>query len=187
MGRFMPRTTTGLPSDVPATASADPVPESTRRAVAAALQAHYATVQYHFVQFLAEHLTDCRKSLGGDFDDMMLLAVLGQRFLQARQQRETGVAGAEERIWMSALRISDVTGIPRESARRKLNRLVERGWVTHDPAQGWRLAGSFELSAARADLGDLDKRGLDRLGKLMAALLPLLPERNSPPKDDTAP
>ncbi|MCX7286515.1 MAG: hypothetical protein NTW20_02860 [Rhodobacterales bacterium] len=144
--------------------------------MSAALEANYPTVQYHYVQFLAEHLTDCRKTLGGDFDDLMMLAVLGQRFLQARRDRDAGDSRSEERIWMSALRLSDVTGVPRESVRRKLKRLAERGWVMQDPANGWRLAGSFELANARIDLGDLDRRGLNRLGKLMAALLPLLSE-----------
>jgi hypothetical protein len=154
-----------------------------RSSVYAALEANYPTVQYHYVQFLAEHLTDCRKTLGGDFDDLMMLAVLGQRFLQARRDRDAGDAGAGERIWMSALRLSDVTGIPRESVRRKLARLAARGWVTHHAAKGWRLAGTFEVATARIDLGDLDRRGLERLGKLMAALLPLLSEGQTVPAE----
>lgn len=173
----MPRTAGGRPIDQPVSGTA---PESTRSAVSAALEAHYPEVQYHYVQFLAEHLTDCRKTLGGDFDDLMMLAVLGQRFLQARQDRDAGDARAHERIWMSALRLSDVTGVPRESVRRKLKRLAERGWATHDPAQGWGLAGSFDMATARIDLGDLDRRGLERLGKLITAILPLLPDREAP-------
>ena len=176
-GRFMPRTAGGRPTDDPSSGTA---PEPTRSAVSAALKANYPTVQYHYVQFLAEHLTDCRKTLGGDFDDLMMLAVLGQRFLQARRDREAGDAGAQERIWMSALRLSDVTGVPRESVRRKLKRLAERGWVTHDSAKGWGLAGTFDVTPARVDLGDLDRRGLERLGKLMTALLPLLADREAP-------
>ena len=161
-------------------------PTTTRSAVSAALEANYPTVQYHYVQFLAEHLTDCRKTLGGDFDDLMMLAVLGQRFLQARRDRDEGDAGAAERIWMSALRLSDVTGIPRESVRRKLARLAARGWVIQDPARGWALAGSFEMAAARVDLADLDRRGLERLGKLVAALLPLLSDPQPPASEGSA-
>lgn len=179
----MPRTAAGQPSDDPSGEGAGAASESTRSTVSAALLANYPTVQYHYVQFLAEHLTDCRKTLGGDFDDLMVLAVLGQRFLQARQDRDAGDAGAADRIWMSALRLSDVTGVPRESVRRKLNRLAARGWVTHDPARGWGLAGSFDRAAARVDLGDLDQRGLERLGKLVAALLPLLADLQSAPPD----
>jgi hypothetical protein len=172
----MRRMAAGRPTDV---SDAGVAPETSRRAVAAAFEANYPTVQYHYVQFLAEHLTDCRKTLGGDFDDLMMLAVLGQRFIQARRDRDAGDAEAAERIWMSALRISDVTGVPRESVRRKLNRLAARGWVSHDPARGWRLAGSFDNATARIDLGDLDRRGLERLGKLVAALLPLLSDGQS--------
>jgi hypothetical protein len=36
------------------------------------------------------------------------------------------------------------------------------------------------MATARIDLGDLDRRGLERLGKLVAALLPLLPDREAP-------
>jgi DNA-binding transcriptional ArsR family regulator len=167
----MPRMAAGRPTDTPSSGGA---PASARTAVFATLLEHYPTVQYHYVQFLADHLTDCRKTLGGDFDDLMLLAVLGQRFLQARQDSEAGDSSAAERVWMSALRIADVTGVPRESVRRKLKRLAERGWVTQDKERGWAMAGSFEVTQARIDLADLDRRGLERLGKLIAALMPLL-------------
>jgi hypothetical protein len=147
--------------------------------VTTAFLENYPEVQYHYVQFLAEHLTDCRKTLGGDFDDLMLLAVLGQRFLQARREYHAGDVGAEARIWMSALRISDVTDIPRESVRRKLARLAARGWITRDPAHGWSIAGTFEESRAKVDLGDLDRRGIERLARLVTSLLPLLPDASA--------
>lgn len=175
----MPRTAAGRPIDGETAAgnAVQAAPAIPRSAVSAAFQANYPTVQYHYVQFLAEHLTDCRKVMGGDFDDLMILAVLGQRFLQARKDHDEGDTEAVGRIWMSALRLSDVTGIPRESVRRKLGRLVSKGWVMQDRARGWSVAGSFNQSPqARIDLMDLDRRGLERLGKLMTALLPLVSE-----------
>lgn len=134
-------------------------------------------VQYHFVEFLAEHLTDCRKSLGGDLDDLMVLAMLGQRDAKSRQDGDARQAGATEHL--SALRISDATGIPRESVRRKLNRLAARGWVAHDPERGWVLVGSVNEPTAKIDLADFDRRGIERLGKLITALLPLVAEQQS--------
>jgi hypothetical protein len=167
----------GRPNDASGSGTA---PASARNSVATALEENYPTVQYHFVQFLADHLTDCRKTLGGDFDDLMMLAVLGQRFLNARRDHEAGDTAAAERIWMSALRISDVTGVPRESVRRKLVRLAERGWVTQNPSQGWALAGWFDQTPpAKVDLSDLDRRSIDRLGKLISALLPFIPGREA--------
>jgi hypothetical protein len=172
----MPRTAAGRPTDTAAGRASGQSGESSRSTLTTAFLKNYPEVQYHYVQFLAEHLTDCRKTLGGDFDDLMLLAVLGQRFLQARREYHAGDPGAEARIWMSALRISDVTGVPRESVRRKLARLAKRGWITHDPAQGWSIAGTFEMATAKLDLGDLDRRGIERLARLMTSLLFLLPD-----------
>ena len=91
--------------------------------------------------------------------------------------------------WPAAIRrllsewLSDVTGVPRESVRRKLKRLAERGWVTQDPTRGWSLAGSLEVATARIDLGDLDRRGLERLGMLMTALMPILSENMPGPRE----
>lgn len=170
----MPQTAAGRPTDTPPGTAPGQSGELTRSTVTAAFLENYPEVQYHYVQFLAEHLTDCRKTLGGDFDDLMLLAVLGQRFLQARRDYHAGDAGAEARVWMSALRISDVTDVPRESVRRKLARLSARGWVTQDPACGWRISGTFEKATAKLALGDLDQRGIERLARLVTSLLPLL-------------
>lgn len=183
----MPPTADGRPTSQQGDTANEPVAATGKDggvgSVKAALVANYATVQYHYVQFLAEHLTDCRKTLGGDFDDLMMLAVLGQRFIEARLAHDAGEAGAEARVWMSALRLSDVTGVPRESVRRKLFRLEARGWVTHDPAAGWRLAGSFDQAQARIDLGELDIRGLDRLARMIGGILPFLTGGQTVPGD----
>lgn len=179
----MPPTGDGPPTD-------DLPPDESRgksAQVLRAFQSNYSQVQYHYVQFLADHLTDCRKTLGGDFDDLMMMAVLGQRFLGARQAIAAGETGAEDRIWMSALRLSDVTGVPRESVRRKLIRLQARGWVTQNPVKGWCLAGSMDRAAARDDLDPLDARGLERLARLVAALLPLAASRAPGGPDDDGP
>jgi hypothetical protein len=141
-----------------------------------ALMENYAAIQYHYVQFLAEHLTDCRKALGGDFDNLMVLAVLGQRFLGAYQDLAPGDVPDDALVWMSALRIADVTGIPRESVRRKLGQLQARGWVENNRSRGWRLAGGRNSTRARMDLTQLDERGIDRLARMIAAIQPFLPD-----------
>ena len=173
----MPRMAAGPPIEASAGGTA---PETTRSAVTAALGANCATAPYHCVQVLAGHLTDCRKTLGGGFVDLMMLAVPGRHLLQGRQKREACDTGATERIWIPALRLPDVTGVPRESVRRKLKQLADRGRVTQGPARGWGLAGSFGMVPVRIGPGDFGRRGLQRLGKLMTALLPLLPNREAP-------
>lgn len=156
------------------TSGSSPAGETRRDAIGAALLANYPTVQYHLVQFLAEHLTDCRKSIGGDLDEIMILAVLGQRYLDAQRDQPHGDAAAGDRVWMSATRLADVTGVARESVRRKLGRLETRRWVTRNEEGGWSLAVTGEGAQAKADLSDLDRRGIDRLGRLLAALLPVV-------------
>jgi hypothetical protein len=175
----MPPTEDGRPTDADALnydgEKRSQKPNATA-AIKAALLANYADVQYHYVQFLAEHLTDCRKSLGGDFDNLMIVAVLGQRFLGAYHELAPGEISDDALVWMSALRIADVTGIPRESVRRKLGHLHARGWVEHNRNRGWRLAGGRNSTKARLDLTQLDQRSIDRLARMIAAILPLLSE-----------
>jgi hypothetical protein len=145
---------------------------------------NYLRVQYAFVQFLSEHLVDCRKSIGGDLDDIMLLAVLGQRMMASRLDEDRGKADSRDRKWMSALRIAEVTGIPRESVRRKLVGLAEKGWVANSPDQGWSLATTEGVAKVRDDLAGLDNRGLDRLARLFSAIQRVL---NANPVDRTVP
>jgi hypothetical protein len=141
--------------------------------VTAVLRENYRFAQYQVVQYLAEHLTDCRRVFDGDLDEMMILAILGQRAIGAVFEEDGQIELAGDRACMSALRIADVTGVPRESTRRKLVALRDRGWIEQNGNKGWRLSGEAGNSRAGQDLHDLDRRGMERLGRLIAALLPL--------------
>lgn len=152
--------------------------------VTGTLRENYRFSQYQVVQYLAEHLTDCRRAVGGDLDDVMILAVLGQRALGAVYERKGQAELVEERAYMSALRIADVTGIPRESTRRKLVRLAGRGWVEQHSSLGWRLAGRVGQTQVSRDLADVNQRGMDRLGRMIAALLPLFLRGEEPESRD---
>jgi len=142
--------------------------------IMASLQGRYPETQYHFVQFFSEHLVDCYRVFGGDFDQVILLAVMGQRYIEAVMDARTVSGRGAEKAWISALRLADVTGLPRETVRRKLKLLAERGWVVCEKGKGWTLAGDFPTTRARDDLKDLHQRGLQRLARLMAALRPML-------------
>jgi hypothetical protein len=142
--------------------------------ILAALQGRYPETQYHFVQFFSEHLVDCYRVFGGDFDQVILLAVMGQRYIEAARDARAIPGRGPDMAWISALRLADVTGLPRETVRRKLKLLAQRGWVVCEKGKGWTLAGDFPAASARDDLKDLDQRGLQRLARLLAALRPLL-------------
>ncbi len=159
-----------------------------RRALKDLLHKNYRSVQYAYVQFFSEHLIDCRNSVGGDLDSVMLLAVLGQRFLSVRIGAESTQTEPDERSWMSAMRIAEVSGIPRETARRKLLALEVKGLVQADPKLGWRLTSSEGVAVARNAMRDLDNRSIDRLARLIFSLLPLIGElRPAPPEFEHQP
>jgi hypothetical protein len=133
---------------------------------------NYATYQYAFVEFLVEHLTDLSRTFRGDFQQVMVLAIMGQRRLNELRRvggsNETPAGG----MAISASRLADVTGIPRETVRRKLSLLRDRGWVVQGLDGLWSLVddGDELESPVRRDLAALDGRGRLRVARLVARL-----------------
>lgn len=75
-----------------------------------------------------------------------------------------------ERVSVNASSIAEVTGIPRETVRRKLDRLVDRGWLLRNPDSSFRLAIVQGVASAKTDLQDLDARALERVARLFRDL-----------------
>lgn len=136
----------------------------------------YAELQYVFVQFLSEHLTDCRAAFDGDLDSVLVLAVLGQSHLRA-------VLAAPDHVGdnpaMTASRLADVTGIPRETVRRKLRLFEENGWIRQGEDGAWSLAGGRTNTAAGNDLSGLNERGINRLMRLNSDVTKILRRRDN--------
>lgn len=132
----------------------------------------YPTYQYAFVDFIVEHLTDLSRSFDGDFQQVMLLAILGQRRLKVMSMAERPGCGPVPSASVSASRLADVTGIPRETVRRKLATLKDCGWIAQEPDGSWSLISdeSGEDMPARRDLAELDARGRMRVARLVAVL-----------------
>ncbi len=143
-------------------------------AIAAAFETCYLDYQYVFVEFLIDHLVDAGRAFRGDYQAMLVLAVLGQARLGALRAAagadatSTDVSrGAES---TNASRIADITGIPRQTVRRKLEALAERGWIERDAEGTYRLVSSDGRSSARRDLSDTDRRAMQRVAGLVADL-----------------
>jgi hypothetical protein len=148
-----------------------------RDQVAVALSERYLDAQYVFVRFISEHLADCARTFDGDFAQMLILAVIGQSHLAAVRAQQDGAVD----YGVSALRIADVTRLPRETTRRKLSKLAQRGWIVHGAA-GWRLLGHDAMQPqARTDLSDIDRRGIERLARLHVDIARLL---SHPPREE---
>ncbi|MGF1503169.1 MAG: helix-turn-helix domain-containing protein [Paracoccaceae bacterium] len=162
----MPKTTTGAAGAARRSHRAD--------AIAAAFETCYLDYQYIFVEFLIDHLVDAGGAFKGDSQAMLVLAVLGQARLGAVRAASPAddappdVSPAAEST--NASRIADITGIPRQTVRRKLEALAERGWIERDAEGAYRLVSTDGRSAARRDLSDTDRRAMQRVARLVADL-----------------
>ncbi len=104
--------------------------EPSEAVVEAHFQRNYVAAQYELVQFLTEHLADCSEVFEGDLIEMLVLAIIGQVTLESYSR--DGILKS-----VNASRISDIIGIPRQTVRRKLLRLAERGWIAQNGSAGW--------------------------------------------------
>lgn len=138
----------------------------------------YCEFQYAFVQFITEHLVDCRKSLDGNLDDVLILAILGQSRIRAFLTASPGSPAAPGAL--GASRLADVSGIPRETVRRRLSTLGRRGWITRLDDGSWCIAGTAGESPVRRDLAELDRRGMSRMLRFHADLSRLLARYEAP-------
>ena len=134
--------------------------------IEAQFRTQYPTYQYHFVEFFTEHLADCSRAFGGDLHLMLVLALMGQMHLQAivaQKQNPDHWAQSVRDQEITASRIADASGIPRETVRRKLAKLAELGWVEQEGSGAWRLIIDQQGSKARRDLAELDQRAMARI------------------------
>ena len=131
----------------------------------------YSRVQYAIVDFLADHLADTSRAFGGDLQQALLLAIIGQAQLAAMlgPAAEPRDDGGIERRGMTAARLADATGIARETVRRKLLALQAQGWIERD-GSAWCLVLRGDNAAARVDLAGVDDRGITRAARLFARL-----------------
>jgi hypothetical protein len=137
-----------------------------------AFASNYAEIQYHFVQFLCDHLADCSRNFGGDLSLMLVLALVGQSRLNASIAAKKGML--KNHPWISASSIADLSGMSRETVRRKLKDLERRGWVRQNDHAGWEILVQGDVSQAKLDLKALDERALDRLARFFWSAIKLM-------------
>jgi hypothetical protein len=118
---------------------------------------------YRWSQRWMETLTRLRGAFDGDLDQYLLLLV----FMQAEMSRTLGmlesaarnVAAFHEPRGMNAMSLAEICGIPRETARRKLRRLIERDFVTVGPDGLYYLGKPFSVEDLLEDIGSLYQPG----------------------------
>jgi DNA-binding IclR family transcriptional regulator len=89
-----------------------------------------------------------------------------------RAVRDAVEQGAEpaQMTGISASRLADITGVPRQTVRRKLAALRARGWVVQLPDDSWSIAAQHEAGSVRDSLAEVDRRAIARVARLFADL-----------------
>lgn len=125
------------------------------------------------VLHLTRFLIACRQNFEGDIDLFLVLCVIGERSFSHAKVRtdlkydewnaQTSILVEPEDINVQS--IADFSGIPRETVRRKLRILLEKGWVERD-AQGYVRAAM----KAKTDLEPLTLASLQYLSQMKSVL-----------------
>lgn len=131
---------------------------------------NYIEAQYCWVQFFTEHLVDVSRQFGGDLQIVLILALVGQRLLEKHRGEQPESVSPDDPVGINASRIADITCIPRQTVRRKLQTLAGHGWIHQKSDGSWAMTIDELGSPAARDLSDLDLRSIRRIAKLTAQL-----------------
>lgn len=151
------------------------------REVREAFEDNYFDYQYRFVEFFVEHLTDMNHVFRGDLHQMIILGIIGQVRLKAVRAAlvacEDPTTALGKKSAISASRIADISTIPRQTVRRKLDLLERKGWIERLSGSSWAIRSRDGVSDVRTELYDVDQRALSRIASLYADLEVMLREK----------
>jgi hypothetical protein len=150
--------------------------------IARAVDENYGVLRHHFSALVVEHLIDCLHAFG-DLEEMLVLEFLKDLFLRTHVNAavEPGRLSQDFDGAATASLIAAKTGIPRQTVRRKLLSLERRGWVTQTDDAAWRIKMRRGEAAVSSDIAPLDKRGVERLVRLLYTVQPYVSELRAPP------
>jgi hypothetical protein len=135
------------------------------------LQDNYDILIMHYMEWINADLADCSRAFDGDLIEMAVLNVIGLIFIRHSSAPTAQDYGFDrEELTVSAARISKITALPRETVRRKLKALKERGWVEQVQGGKWKFVMDGETSVASRELMPLQIRSLTRMMNLVDAL-----------------
>jgi CRP-like cAMP-binding protein len=103
-------------------------------------ESNFGRLHARHVGALTRHLVECRQAFGGDLDLFLVMTIIGERTFPARNAPEEmshadflhGHVGDTVPVAINQQSIADYSGIPRETVRRKIETLIEKGWVRRD-------------------------------------------------------
>lgn len=149
---------------------------------------HFSEVWPVHNRGFAALLIECRRHFGGDMEQLLILAVIGDRGLYPKRVRDLTfgdwISGASPHCPprpINTQSIADSTGIPRETVRRKVDRLIQRGWVERRCDRGLAVTQRAAKELAPATEATLDYLiALANVFQRVASTVPA-PERLSQP------
>ncbi len=104
------------------------------------LRRHFGKMHAMHVAALTRHLVACRRVCDGDLDLFLVLTIIGERTFTARNApddmtHDDFLQRSVQSLQPEAINlqsIADYSGIPRETVRRKIQILEEKGWIIKD-------------------------------------------------------
>ena len=139
----------------------------------AKLRQQFGKVHALHVAALTRHLIACRRVCDGDLDLFLVLTIIGERTFTARNApddmtHDDFIEGSVASLQPAAINlqsIADYSGIPRETVRRKIQILRDKGWITKDERNFVTVTDQ-----AKANLNELTESSLKYLVEIDSAL-----------------
>lgn len=133
---------------------------------------HFSSLWPRHVEGLIALLSELRQAFDGDLDSALILAVVGAAQLP-RDRLPMSMSYSlflerrdiDFRKPLNTLSIAQVTGIPRESVRRKLSKLEARDWVARDDDGHWKVG-----TQAAGDLQPMTRLSLNYVSSIAEGL-----------------
>ena len=131
----------------------------------------------YFLNFQIKYLTEFKKKLFGDFETLSIwgMIVYNQNLYLNKKSRKTDYKVSkekyfkilillEESLGLNAMTISDLTGIPRPTVLRKLNKLIRKKWISKDKK------GLYKMNPSEKNYNDLNIIRLENI-KILSEML----------------
>ena len=148
-----------------------------------AYNARFVEFQLQWTVFLAAHLFKVRSHFG-NLEDPQILCALGIGPI-AKVATSARAAGSSESLgWdaarngevgTSAMSLAEMTGIPRQTVRRRLRAMEDLGWVCQSDDHLWRIVFREDgTSKLKIDLFEIHSTLVEDLGQLLIRFADLL-------------
>ena len=127
----------------------------------------------YFLSFQIDYLTEFKKKFFGDYETLSIWAMIvyNQNLFFNKKINKNGdsivsekyfkmLIFLEESLGLNAMTISDLTGIPRPTVLRKLNKLIKAKWISKDKK------GLYKMMPNEKNYKDLNATRLKNVNKL---------------------